>query len=309
MTHARAFGLRLGLLAVAHAWGCTTDPAGLDGPTQAVVGPDQRLYVSDGYYNARVAVFSLTGELLAEWGSKGFGQAQLNTPHALAVDADGTVIVADRDNGRIQRFTSDGDWLSTWQGELIGRPWSLTLLPDGGLAVADGGDQRPAAARAGIALLGPDGAFRDRFGGFGAGPGELDEPHMIAASSTRALYVAELGNDRVQRYEARCQGANCVYEVVSGWPELPASPALEPLSLAVGGGRVYVGRQGEGAPVWVFDELTGMKVAELGAGLVDRPHGLSLDGEQRLWITDDRGDRVVRLSLEGEVLLTIGASR
>lgn len=272
------------------------------------MGPDQRVYVTDGYYNARLAVFSLTGEFLTEWGSKGFGQSQLNTPHALAVDTSGTVIVADRDNGRIQRFNAEGEWVSTWQGELIGRPWSLALLPDGGLAVADGGDQRPEAARAGIALLGPDGAFRDRFGALGAGPGELDEPHMIATSSTRALYVAELGNERVQKYEARCRGPSCVYEVVLGWPELPASPALEPLSLAVGGGRVYVGRQGEGAPVWVFDELTGVKLTELGTGLVERPHGLSLDSEQALWITDDRGDRIVRLSQEGEVLLTIGAS-
>src|SRR5690606_34253488 len=37
---------------------CSADPARLDGPTQAIVARDGLVYVADGYFNARVAVFT-----------------------------------------------------------------------------------------------------------------------------------------------------------------------------------------------------------------------------------------------------------
>lgn len=71
------------------------------GPTNAVVGPDGNLYVSDGYYNSRIAVFSTDGTFLRQWGTKGYGRGQFNNPHGFVFRDDSTLLVADRDNGRI----------------------------------------------------------------------------------------------------------------------------------------------------------------------------------------------------------------
>ena len=66
------------------------------------------MYVSDGYGNARVHKFAADGRLLFSWGEPGSGPGQFHVPHGIAVDAAGTVYVADRENSRIQLFTPDG---------------------------------------------------------------------------------------------------------------------------------------------------------------------------------------------------------
>ncbi|MEZ4407757.1 MAG: NHL repeat-containing protein [Polyangiales bacterium] len=301
------------VVAAAVFLGCTADLADLDGPTQAAVAPDGRVYVADGYFHARVAVFAPDGAFVTAWGERGYGRGQLQTPHGLLVTPDGVVVVADRDNGRLQRFTAAGALIDVISGPQIGRPWSVARAPDGALFVADGGDQRPDAPRAGVVELAPDGRFVRRFGSFGTAPGALSEPHMIAVSAQREVFVAEIGNDRVQRFAPRggCAPSDpaCEYEVVAGWPSLGATPGLEPLSIAVDGDRVYVGHQGDPASVWVLDRATGARTAVIGAGLVERPHGLSVDAAGTLWVVDDRGDRVVHLSADGRVLGTLGAPR
>jgi hypothetical protein len=51
---------------------CSAAPEILDGPTQAIVASDGLVYVTDGYFHARVAVFTPEGRFVRDWGSKGF---------------------------------------------------------------------------------------------------------------------------------------------------------------------------------------------------------------------------------------------
>jgi DNA-binding beta-propeller fold protein YncE len=53
-------------------------------------------YISDGYINSRVAKVDKDGNWLKSWGEPGDGPGQFNTPHSIAVDAQGQVYVADR---------------------------------------------------------------------------------------------------------------------------------------------------------------------------------------------------------------------
>ena len=80
--------------------------------TNAAVGPNGDLFVSDGYGNARVHRFSAEGELKASWGEPGSGPGQFNLPHGIVVDRSGRVFVADRENSRIQIFSSEGELLT-----------------------------------------------------------------------------------------------------------------------------------------------------------------------------------------------------
>ncbi len=60
-------------------------------------------------------------ELVGEWGSFGSAEGQFWNPTGIAVDADGNVYVADRDNHRIQKFTAEGELVThwdTWYGPL-----------------------------------------------------------------------------------------------------------------------------------------------------------------------------------------------
>lgn len=104
-------------------------------PTNVAVGPDNTLFVSDGYGNARVHQFTHDGELLKSWGEPGSGPGQFNLPHGIAVDAQGRVFVADRENNRIQVFTSDGEFVTEFTGLI--RPCDLHIDADGTMYVAE----------------------------------------------------------------------------------------------------------------------------------------------------------------------------
>jgi hypothetical protein len=68
-------------------------------------------------------------------------------PRAVAVDTSGNVYVADTNNDRIQKFTSDGTFLTTWGSEGSGDgqfdwPSGVAVDASGNVYVADRGNDR-----------------------------------------------------------------------------------------------------------------------------------------------------------------------
>ncbi|UCH57055.1 MAG: hypothetical protein JSV18_06880, partial [Candidatus Bathyarchaeota archaeon] len=55
----------------------------------------------------------------------GDGPSQFNLPHGIWVDRKGRVLVADRQNRRIQLFTQDGEFLEEWTG--LQRPCDIYM--------------------------------------------------------------------------------------------------------------------------------------------------------------------------------------
>ena len=91
-------------------------PRNFNLPTDVAVASNGNIYVSDGYGGARVAKFSSDGEFLLEFGRRGTGPAEFGMPHNVVVDAQERVYVSDRDNGRVQVFDSNGEFLMEWAG-------------------------------------------------------------------------------------------------------------------------------------------------------------------------------------------------
>ena len=58
--------------------------------------------------------------------------------------------------------------------------------------------------------------------------------------------------------------------------------------------------------VFMFDGKTGTLLARWGAGALVMPHGLSVDGEDKVWITDVAREQVLRFSHTGALELTLG---
>ena len=61
-----------------------------------------------------VANASETYSYLTQWGSYGQNDSQFNTIGGIATDSIGNVYVVDTNNNRIQKFTSDGKFITTW---------------------------------------------------------------------------------------------------------------------------------------------------------------------------------------------------
>lgn len=69
-------------------------------------------------------------------------------------------------------------------------------------------------------------------------------------------------------------------------------------------GHLFVLTRGEPA-LWEFD-ADGRFVRAFGEGLFRRSHGLSIDGEGNLWVTDVGAHVVMKLDHDGQVLMTLG---
>jgi hypothetical protein len=179
----------------------------------------KEVYAADGYGNKRVIVFdSETGRFKRMWGAFGHpppatfepnvptpqpqttpeGPPEFGLPHAVKVSRDGVVYVADRINNRIQLFTRAGKFLKqvrvTNEGStVVPVPAGLAFSPDRNqqfLYVVDSGAMRVVIFdRKAMAQIGA-------FGMKGAGPGEFDIVHHIAADSKGNLYTAEIVNQR-----------------------------------------------------------------------------------------------------------------
>jgi DNA-binding beta-propeller fold protein YncE len=163
-------------------------------PTDVAFAPNGDFYVSDGYGNSRVVKFSKDGRFLKTWGTKGAGTGQFNTPHSVAVDKQGLVYVADRENYRIQIFDADGRFLRQWTH--VGAPWGLYLTQDQTLYMCDGYNNR-------VLKLNLEGKILGAFGTPGKRPGEFSYVHHLSVGPDGAIYTAEILNWRPQKFTLR----------------------------------------------------------------------------------------------------------
>ena len=187
----------------------TERSAGLDAghfnrPTDVGFAPDGSILVSDGYGNSRIAKFTADGHFLLDWGRKGNGPGEFDTPHGVVVDTQGHVYVADRGNARIQVFNLSGEFIRSWSSVELGRPWALTLGSDNRLYVVDGGDaisDQPARGQQQILKLVLSGRILAHWSRFGNYDGQIYWGHDIAVGKDGAVYVGDvLHGMRVQKF-------------------------------------------------------------------------------------------------------------
>ncbi|MBM3958725.1 MAG: hypothetical protein FJ314_02980 [SAR202 cluster bacterium] len=177
----------------------TKDKEGSDGepfnkPTDVSVAPNGDVYVSDGYGNHRVHVFTPDGKLKFSWGQKGpvaVGEGDFNLPHNIWVNKD-RVYVADRENHRVQIFDLQGKHLETWTDFI--QPTDIYIDKRGIAYVAE--------LRNRISICDLNGKVLSRWGRFATKePGMFFAPHGIWTDSRGDLYIGEvLEGQRIQKF-------------------------------------------------------------------------------------------------------------
>lgn len=152
-------------------------------PTAIAKAPDGEFYVTDGYGNSHVHRFDSNGHHLGSWGEPGCGPGQFSTPHGVIIDARDRVLVADRENDRIQLFDREGKYLGEWGG--VYRPMDLAIDTEGRVLVSD---QVPR-----LTLHNLDGCR------IGACRPILNGAHGIDVAPDGIVYLAEMNPSRVTR--------------------------------------------------------------------------------------------------------------
>jgi len=165
-------------------------------PVGVSIGPDGNVYIPDTHYQ-RIMVYSITGELLRQWGSHGTGPGQFVFPTDVAFDSKGNVFVSEYgDNDRIQVFNQQGEYL--YQFGKFGkgdqefmRPQSMVIDETDTVYVTDACNHR-------IQVFKTDGTFVKTLGRAGSGLGEFRYPYGLDQAAAGRLIVCEFGNNRVQ---------------------------------------------------------------------------------------------------------------
>lgn len=112
------------------------------------------------------------------------------------------------------------------------------------------------------------------------------------------------------------------YQVVHGWPNLPDDIVLGQVSgVDVDShDHVFVFRRAENSwlsgsfdpqpiaspTVMIFDGTTGELLSSWGEGMFVMPHGLTVDREDNIWLTDVGLHQVFKFDPSGKLLLTVG---
>ena len=143
------------------------------------------------------------------------------------------------------------------------------------------------------------GQFILQWGGQGSDAGQFEKPVDVAVDEAGNVYVADLGNKRVQKFDATGR-------FLAAWDGGDES-FVEPLAVATG----------PGGEIWVLDSHTNWvhrfdgggkwqgKVGGPGSGFY-QAKGLVVDEEGVVYVADTGFSRVVKYSREGERLGEIG---
>jgi DNA-binding beta-propeller fold protein YncE len=186
-------------------------------PTDVAWDSDGNIYITDGYINSRVAKYDKNGDWVKSWGEKGTGPGQFRLPHAIVIDRNNNVYVADRSNRRVQVFDTDGNFLrmftidvppapgthavygNTPTGDrlkaLIGSPNSMCITPGPNQVLFIGELTFPGR----LFKVSLDGKVLGVIGRSGRLLKEFSGAHQLACPSETEVYAAETANWRAQK--------------------------------------------------------------------------------------------------------------
>lgn len=263
--------------------------AQFNGPVGVAVSPDGTIFVADTY-NDRIRAIDTQGRVstLAGGDAPGYkdaatgADARFDTPCGIAVDRDGSLIVADTGNHRLRRVRLDGTVTTIAgtgaQGVLDGRleeasfnePTGISVDTDGTIYVADAGGSAIRICRLGFwrqvsTLVGNASA--------GLSDGTLDRarlsrPTGVAISTDGTLLIADSGNRLVRAVlrEGGSRGYELTPELIESLrvkasefrslapPRWPYEPPLKPREIAATFGEIR-GEIREGEDSWFHNGL------------------------------------------------------
>ena len=225
-------------------------------------------------------------------GGLGTDEGQFHSPTGMCVDGNGNILVADTGNGRIEKFSPIGTFLSiigakgSGHGQLAD-PNGIAIDRSGNIYVAEIGSNSR------ILKLGPDGTFVAEWAP------ALYGPRRIAIGPDDSIYVVDSGRNRIVKFSPEGQVLASWGSEGSGDGQFRglSSVAVDPTT-----NRVYVA-DSLNKRIQVFDSngkfLTKWPVLEWGQGL--GYEDLAIDPERgRLYASSAHMNTILVFDLQGD---------
>jgi RHS repeat-associated protein len=209
-----------------------------------------------------------------QFGSSGSGNGQFDLPTWDAIDSSGNIWVVDKENNRIEKFSSSGTFIqamgfgvsngekayeictTTCKAGILGsgngqfdKPSGISVNQStGNVYVSDYGNDR-------IQEFSSSGTFIRTFGSPGSGSGELTEPDQNALDASGNVWVVDYGNNRLMEFSAegtfemgvgwgvkdgKAEAETCTTSCEDGIGGAGNGQLFDAQSVAISGGNVYV---------------------------------------------------------------------
>lgn len=277
-------------------------------PTEAVTGITSIVNGPFGIENGSLKV-SVSG--IASTAAGGFKHflpkevgAIFNYPWGIAVGPDGSIYVVDTDNHCVQKFDSNGNFITKWgsfgwsDGQFY-YPNSIAAGSDGFVYVADTENHR-------IQKFDSSGTFITTWGAEGTANEQFYQPSGIAISFDGYVYVADTGNDRVQKL-------NSNGNFISKWGGYGRSDGQfnSPYGVGVGpDGSVYVADTYNDR-IQKFDAngqfITKWGSSGSGDGQFYWACGIAVGTDGSVYVADAGSDRIQKFSSSGTLITKWGS--
>ena len=234
-----------------------------------------------------------------QWGSQGSGIGQFNAPNGVATDSSGNIYVVDANNSRIQKFNSNGAFVTAINAQMAA-PFAVAVDANGNLYVTDTNNHR-------ILKFNSNGNALGQIGSAGSGNGQLNSPFGVAMDSGGNLYVADTLNHRIQKFNS--SGA---YLSQFGFNGNGNGQFNRPAGLAVdSSGNLYVA-DGLNNRIQKFNSagvyLTQWGSLGSGDGQLRTPLALALDSSGNVYVADTANHRIQKFTNTGVYLSQWGGN-
>ena len=219
-------------------------------------------------------------------GYAGEGYYMFKRPSSVIVSDTGELIVSSFATNELTVFNPNGRMLKKIKGGfgVLNHPFDLLMLSDGSFIVSEyAGNQ--------LSKIKSNGSIEKQFSSRGTGEDELLGPQYLADDKSGYIYVTDLGNRRVCKYDYDGNYILNFGKKTGLYPGLSS-----PTGIAASGELIYVA-DSERNCLDVFDR-SGNYIKTIAKGIFYKPEGISVIDENNLMIADT--DRIIRFNTENE---------
>jgi hypothetical protein len=212
-----------------------------------------------------------------------------NSPYAITTDSQDNIYVTESGNHRIQKFLSDGTYVTQWGR--FSAPLGITADSQDNIYVSDKDKNR-------IQKFSSDGDFMLEWGSSGTGDGQFTVPHGITTDSQDNVYVVDRGNNRIQVFSSNGTYITQwgTYGTGDGQFDYPHGITTDSQD------NVYVAdSSNQRIQKFLSDGtyITQWGTYGTGDGQFTNPIGITTDSQDNIYVTEGRYDRLQKFSSDG----------